>query len=132
VKSLLDDLRVTVIRHDPMISRCKSWQPLHESLRKPLRTCPFRGAHAYDRHRQDSLDQLEPTTGPVWTLDHLVIAILGTLYCVAGPARKERRYLGYYGERFERYRQLVPYWVPSMRRLDPTILTPPADSQAHS
>lgn len=57
-------------------------------------------------------------TGPVWTVDHLMVALGWTLYCLAGPLLKERRYLTIYGARFERYRQLVPYWLPATRGLE--------------
>lgn len=55
-------------------------------------------------------------TGPVWTPDKLVLALLWTAYCIVGPRFKERRYLQYYGEEFERYRESVPYWLPRKRR----------------
>ena len=55
-------------------------------------------------------------TGPVWTPDHLLLATAWTGYCVFGPVLKERRYLRAYGERFARYRDRVPYWLPVPRR----------------
>jgi protein-S-isoprenylcysteine O-methyltransferase Ste14 len=57
-------------------------------------------------------------TAPVWTVDHLVLAATWTAYCVLAPRNKERRYLRAHGEQFERYRQLVPYWVPNTRPVD--------------
>jgi len=57
-------------------------------------------------------------TGPVWTLDHLLIAGAWTAYCLVGPLFKERRYLGIYGDRFECYRRLVPYWIPRVQPAD--------------
>ncbi|HEY2774401.1 MAG TPA: isoprenylcysteine carboxylmethyltransferase family protein [Candidatus Binatia bacterium] len=57
-------------------------------------------------------------TAPVWTLDHLIVAVAWTGYCVLAPLHKERRYLALYGERFERYRSRVPYWVPRSRPAD--------------
>jgi protein-S-isoprenylcysteine O-methyltransferase Ste14 len=71
-------------------------------------------------------------TGPVWTPDHLLIAVLWTLYCIAGPALKERGYLGYYGARFRRYREQVPYWVPSSQKLDPVLLSSSAISSTRN
>lgn len=55
-------------------------------------------------------------TGPVWTPDHLLLAVTWTAYCLAGPLLKERRYLQFYGEAFARYQQRVPYWLPLGRR----------------
>ena len=54
-------------------------------------------------------------TAPVWTPDHLILALAWTAYCVLAPRHKERRYLAAYGEDFERYRQAVPYWLPRRR-----------------
>jgi protein-S-isoprenylcysteine O-methyltransferase Ste14 len=55
-------------------------------------------------------------TGPVWTPDHLLLAVTWTAYCLFGPLLKERRYLRYYGEAFASYRRRVPYWLPFARR----------------
>jgi 2-polyprenyl-6-methoxyphenol hydroxylase-like FAD-dependent oxidoreductase/protein-S-isoprenylcysteine O-methyltransferase Ste14 len=55
-------------------------------------------------------------TGPVWTPDHLVIAVLWSAYCVLAPMMKEKRYRQWYGAAFERYRQRVPYWFPAKVR----------------
>ena len=55
-------------------------------------------------------------TGPVWTPDHLLLALAWTAYCVFGPRLKERRYLRAYGDRYARYRSTVPYWLPLPRR----------------
>lgn len=55
-------------------------------------------------------------TGPVWTPDHLLLAVTWTAYCVLGPRLKERRYLRYYGDSYARYRRRVPYWLPIGRR----------------
>ncbi len=56
-------------------------------------------------------------TGPVWTVDRLLLAIPWTLYCIAGPVLKERRCVAIYGERFQRYQRRVPYWLPDLRSL---------------
>ena len=55
-------------------------------------------------------------TAPVWTPDHLVIALLWTAYCLLAPLIKEKRYLRYYGAAFARYQQRVPYWFPRASR----------------
>lgn len=54
-------------------------------------------------------------TGPVLTLDGLVLALAWTAYCVLGPLHKERRYLASYGEAFARYRERVPFLLPRLR-----------------
>ncbi len=54
-------------------------------------------------------------TGPVWTPDHLLAAVLWTGYCAGAPLLKERRYLRFYGGAFQRYQRQVPYWLPWQR-----------------
>ncbi len=53
-------------------------------------------------------------TGPVWTLDHLAIAIAWGAYCAIGPLYKERRFAAIYGTNFEAYRRRVPYLIPRL------------------
>lgn len=55
-------------------------------------------------------------TGPVHTLDGLVLALTWSVYCFAAPLHKELRYLSIYGERFSRYRSDVPYIVPRINK----------------
>ena len=82
---------------------------------------PFeaRGAFRYVRQPISLAFSLTLWTAPVWTPDRLALAIGWTLYCLAGPVLKERRYLRHYGPQFQRYRAHVPYWVPSLRAFDP-------------
>lgn len=53
-------------------------------------------------------------TGPVWTPDHLALALAWTLYCLAGPLHKERRFLRAHGAAFAAYRARVPYFFPRL------------------
>jgi protein-S-isoprenylcysteine O-methyltransferase Ste14 len=53
-------------------------------------------------------------TGPVWTVDHLAIAVVWTTYCVLGPLHKERRYARIHGAEFDAYRLRVPYMLPGL------------------
>lgn len=55
-------------------------------------------------------------TGPVHTLDGLVLAAVWTAYCAIGPLHKERRYRSWYGERYAAYQARVPYILPRFRR----------------
>lgn len=54
--------------------------------------------------------------GPVWTPDHLLLALTWTAYCVLGPLHKERRFLARHGEAFAAYRARVPYFLPKLPR----------------
>ncbi|MEE4278437.1 MAG: hypothetical protein V2I82_08250 [Halieaceae bacterium] len=56
-------------------------------------------------------------TVPVWTPDQLVLAVSLTIYCLFAPRLKEHRFASRYGARFARYRQSVPYALPSTRSL---------------
>ncbi|MCL4693064.1 MAG: DUF1295 domain-containing protein [Candidatus Hydrogenedentes bacterium] len=51
-------------------------------------------------------------TAPIHTLDGVVLAALWTVYCVAGPLLKESRFHAWYGERYARYQDAVPYMLP--------------------
>ncbi len=51
-------------------------------------------------------------TVPVWTPDQLALALVLTLYCVAGPLLKERRFARRFGAEFRSYQSSVPYWLP--------------------
>jgi protein-S-isoprenylcysteine O-methyltransferase Ste14 len=55
-------------------------------------------------------------TGPGWTADHLMLAIIWSLYCWVAPLHKERRYERLFGEAFAVYRRRVPYIFPRLHR----------------
>jgi protein-S-isoprenylcysteine O-methyltransferase Ste14 len=57
-------------------------------------------------------------TGPVWTPDHLVVALLWTGYCVLGARVKERRYAMVFGEEFKAYQRRVGFWWPRLAQRD--------------
>ncbi len=75
---------------------------------------PFRptGVFRYVRQPIYIAFALTLWTGPVWSPDHLAIALAWTTYCLVGPLLKEKRYLNFYGEAFREYRESVPYWIP--------------------
>lgn len=54
---------------------------------------------------------------PTWTPDHLFLAVALTVYCVAAPLLKEKRYLSWHGDAFRRYQARVPYWIPGSKPL---------------
>lgn len=51
-------------------------------------------------------------SGPVWTPDHLLLALLWTAYCVFGPLLKEARYQRFHPAALAEYRRRVPYLIP--------------------
>ena len=54
-------------------------------------------------------------TVPTWTPDQLVLAIVLSAYCLAGPLLKEARFSRMFGDEFEAYRSRHPYWFPFFR-----------------
>ncbi len=86
---------------------------------------PFvvRGTFRYVRQPIYIAFTLTMWTAPVWTPDRLLLAVGWTAYCLFGPRLKEARYLGFHGERYQRYRQLVPYWLPRLHPIDPVLAT---------
>lgn len=56
-------------------------------------------------------------SGPVWTLDHALLASIWTLYCIAAPLHKEARYRKRYGKPFQDYQESVPYFIPRLQRI---------------
>ena len=77
---------------------------------------PTHGLFAWVRQPVYVAFALTLWTTPCWTPDGLALALGWTFYCVAGPLLKEQRYLRRYGEMFDAYRRVVPYWVPKLRR----------------
>jgi protein-S-isoprenylcysteine O-methyltransferase Ste14 len=55
-------------------------------------------------------------TGPVLSLEKLLLAVLWTLYCVVGPLFKEARYVRIFGDLYRAYQDRVPYWLPSLHK----------------
>ena len=54
-------------------------------------------------------------TVSVWTPDQLAVAMTLTLYCLAGPLLKERRFAAAFGKAWADYRARTPYWLPRLR-----------------
>lgn len=72
------------------------------------------GTYLYSRQPMYLAYSLILLTGPVWTVDHLMIAVVWLAYCLTGPLLKEKRYLRFYGNVFREYRNNVPYWFPRL------------------
>jgi len=65
---------------------------------------------------------------PVWTPDHLFLAVSLTAYCLAAPMLKERRFRARYGPRFDAYAARTPYMIPQLGRTKRTSHdSPPAE-----
>ena len=114
----------------PLQTGFLGWSAVARGRAPQYPSFPTRGTFRYTRQPIYLAFALTLWTGPVWTPDHLFIAVAWTLYCLFGPTLKERRYLQFYGSRFERYRALVPYWLPAPQRLDTRLLDPSTASHA--
>ena len=66
------------------------------------------GLFRYSRQPIYSAFALILWTAPVWTPDHLFLAVVWTAYLLVAPLFKEQRYLRYYGDAFARYQRSVP------------------------
>jgi protein-S-isoprenylcysteine O-methyltransferase Ste14 len=92
------------------------WSAVARGRKPEFGEFPIRGCFRFVRQPVYLAFALTLWTGPVWTPDHLLVALGWTAYCALGPLLKERRYLRIYGMAFQRYRERVPYWLPALRR----------------
>jgi 2-polyprenyl-6-methoxyphenol hydroxylase-like FAD-dependent oxidoreductase/protein-S-isoprenylcysteine O-methyltransferase Ste14 len=92
------------------------WRSVWRNQRPNYQPFARSGMFRYSRQPIYSSFALILWTAPVWTPDHLFMAVLWTSYCVVAPIWKERRYQRFYGEAFARYQKSVPYWFPSKPR----------------
>jgi protein-S-isoprenylcysteine O-methyltransferase Ste14 len=76
---------------------------------------PTHGLYRVCRHPVYFAMALVALSGPVWTIDHAVVAAVFCAYCIAGPMLKDRRYQRRFGKRFETYKRAVPFFpMPSL------------------
>ncbi|WP_296588173.1 isoprenylcysteine carboxylmethyltransferase family protein [Roseibium sp.] len=93
------------------------WMSLLAGKRPVYPGMPVRGLFRYIRHPIYLAFTLTLWTVPVWTPDQLILALVFSTYCLLAPCLKERRFSRHYGERFERYRASVPYFLPAFGRV---------------
>lgn len=91
------------------------WSAVWSNRRPRYKPFPRAGMFRYSRQPIYVSFTLILWTAPVWTADHLVLAVIWTAYCFGAPVLKERRFLRYYGDAFARYRATVPYLMPDPR-----------------
>jgi len=94
------------------------WMSLMQDIKPVFPDMPTAGLFAIIRQPIYVAFALTTWTVPVWTPDQLFLATMLTVYCLAAPRLKERRFAKRYGARFEDYKREVPYVVPSFERLD--------------
>jgi protein-S-isoprenylcysteine O-methyltransferase Ste14 len=88
------------------------WWAVFRNRTPAYRAWQERGSLRHTRHPMYLAYALLLWSGPVWSVDHLLMALPWTVYCVLGPLHKEARYLRRHGEAFREYRRRVPYFFP--------------------
>ncbi len=92
------------------------WWAMWKGVRPDFGPLPQKGLFRYCRQPIYASYALILWTAPVWTPDRLLLALLWTVYCLAGPLFKEQRYRKLFGEVFLNYQAQVPYWLPRPRK----------------
>ena len=88
------------------------WWAVFRNRKPRYRDWEARGTLRHSRHPMYLAYTLLLWTGPVWSLDHALLAGIWTAYCILAPLHKEHRYRQRYGERYRRYQETVPYFLP--------------------
>ncbi len=88
------------------------WMSLMANIRPGFPDMPTLGVFRLIRQPIYVAFALTLWTVPTWTPDQLGLAVSLTAYCLLAPRLKEARFLARYGDRFQRYRQRVPYALP--------------------
>jgi protein-S-isoprenylcysteine O-methyltransferase Ste14 len=104
------------------------WMSLAARLRPVFPDMPTRGLFRVVRQPIYVAFALTLWTVPVWTPDQLALALSFTVYCLAAPKLKERRFARRYGARFVDYKMRVPYAVPDFGRRARRPENPPSDA----
>ncbi|MEZ6187560.1 MAG: DUF1295 domain-containing protein [Planctomycetota bacterium] len=104
----------------------KGWLAVARGQQPSYGGFPQAGTFRYCRQPVYAAFALTLWTGPVLTVDRLLLASIWTAYCVAGPLLKERRYLERYGAAFRAYQAQVPFMIPSLRPARPAAEPVPA------
>ena len=87
------------------------WLAVWQNRRPEFPGYAMRGLYRFSRQPIYVAFTLILWTAPIWTLDHLLIALLWTGYCLVGPIFKERRFLKFYGDGYRNFSASVPYWL---------------------
>jgi protein-S-isoprenylcysteine O-methyltransferase Ste14 len=86
------------------------WMSVYRGRAPVYRPFPQHGLYKVCRHPVYFAMALVSIAGPVWNIDHLIIATVFAAYCVIGPRVKERRLLKTFGATFETHMNEVPFF----------------------
>lgn len=104
-------LTVTMIQAGlPIQMGYLGWWAVARGKRPHYSEFPQHGLYRTCRHPAYLAMALVSITGPVWTLDHLLVCLFFLPYRVVGPLVKERRYLRLHGTSYATYRSTVPFF----------------------
>jgi protein-S-isoprenylcysteine O-methyltransferase Ste14 len=82
------------------------------------RTLVTSGYYAYVRHPLYLYSTLFLILNPVMTTQWLLLTIFSVAYFIIGGMIEERRLLKEFGDEYQRYRQRVPFMIPSLRHTE--------------
>ncbi len=86
------------------------WTSVLRGIAPRYPSLPTTGLYAVCRHPVYFAMALVSCIGPVWNIDHAVIAFVFTAHCVVGPVLKERRLEKHFGAEFAAYRENLPFF----------------------
>jgi protein-S-isoprenylcysteine O-methyltransferase Ste14 len=86
------------------------WTAVYRGKAPVYSSFPQHGLYRICRHPVYFAMALVSTTGPVWNIDHLIVATIFVTYCVVGPRVKERRLLKAFGPTFETHMRELPFF----------------------
>jgi protein-S-isoprenylcysteine O-methyltransferase Ste14 len=112
-----------LINHFDLFGLRQTW--LHFQ-RQPYTALPFRTPLAYARVRHPLYLgwALAFWATPTMTVGHLLLAGTLTGYMILAAVIEERDLVAHFGRPYHEYRQRVPMFVPSLRRLEPIPAEP--------
>lgn len=87
------------------------------SVAAPPRKLVTDGWYARVRHPLYLLSTLFLILNPVMTVQWLLLTLFSVTYFIVGGMIEERRLLDEFGDEYRRYRQRVPFMIPSLKGL---------------
>ena len=90
----------------------KGWFSVIRNRKPEYRSFPDGGVYRFCRQPIYLSYILILVSSPHWTLDRMMIALIWGSYCILGAIAKERRFLQFFGEEFQKYRERVPFMLP--------------------
>lgn len=86
------------------------WTSVYRGEKPTYKPFPQHGLYRICRHPVYFAMVLVSITGPVWNIDHLIIASVFVPYCLIGPVIKERRFTRAFGASFSQHMKEVPFF----------------------